>query len=340
LKKFIFFLSLVTIFWGTTPKITLAQDIHFSQFYASPLSINPAETGFFNGNWRFTNNYRTQWSAIGIPYQTISGGLDKPFKVNQTSKFGMGAFFVNDNSGASNLNVNKIFVSCNYIFTVDNIHTFGIGVQAGYVLKSFSMTGLSLPSQFNTITGYFDPNLPNNTDSWDENINYTDINAGMNYSLSVNKSKTYFGAALFHINTPVESFLRQDQRLPMRIVFNGGVYFPLKNKLYLNPSFLTMYHKRASDWVFGALFHYVFTEPGVFDKIFAGAHARYSLNNIDAVIFTGGLSVYGFDIGVSYDVNISALQAATNNKGALEISLIYKNISKTLNTITLPCDRY
>jgi len=340
LKKLIFFLSTIPAFWIITHKTIVAQDIHFSQYYASPLFLNPGETGLVNANWRFTNNYRTQWAAIGIPYQTISAGFDKPLKLSQNSKFGIGAFFVNDNSGASNLSVNKILVSCSYIFTVDNIHSFGIGIQAGYVLKSFSMNDISLPSQFNTTTGFYDPNLPNNMDSWDENINYTDVNAGIAYSASFNKSRAYLGASLFHINTPVESFLHQDDRLPMRLALNGGVYFPLKNKLYLNPSFLTMYHKRASDWVFGALFYYVFETPGIFDNIFAGAHTRYSLNNFDALIFTGGVNMYGFDIGVSYDVNISALQAATNNRGALEISIVYKNISRTLNTITLPCDRY
>ncbi|MCI5059058.1 MAG: hypothetical protein MRY83_23295, partial [Flavobacteriales bacterium] len=28
-----------------------AQDIHFSQFNNSPLSLNPAETGNFKGDW-------------------------------------------------------------------------------------------------------------------------------------------------------------------------------------------------------------------------------------------------------------------------------------------------
>ena len=29
-----------------------AQDNHFSQYYASPLSLNPATTGHFEGDWR------------------------------------------------------------------------------------------------------------------------------------------------------------------------------------------------------------------------------------------------------------------------------------------------
>ena len=46
------------------------QDIHFSQFYSSPLTLNPAYTGNYEGNWRVMSNYRTQWSAIAEPYKT------------------------------------------------------------------------------------------------------------------------------------------------------------------------------------------------------------------------------------------------------------------------------
>ena len=38
-----------------------AQDIHFSQFYASPLTLNPAMTGFVNGDCRAGVIYRNQW---------------------------------------------------------------------------------------------------------------------------------------------------------------------------------------------------------------------------------------------------------------------------------------
>ncbi|HNM24595.1 MAG TPA: type IX secretion system membrane protein PorP/SprF, partial [Saprospiraceae bacterium] len=41
-----------------------AQDIHFSQFYMSPLNLNPAMTGVMNCNHRIVANYRNQWSSI------------------------------------------------------------------------------------------------------------------------------------------------------------------------------------------------------------------------------------------------------------------------------------
>jgi len=340
LKKFTFLLAVVVSVTALSLQTVVAQDIHFSQFYASPMSLNPAETGFFDGNWRFTNNYRTQWSAIGIPYKTISAGFDKPFKLKKDSKIGLGVFFVNDNSGASNLTVNKLFLSGNYIFTVDDTHTFGLAVQLGYIVKSFTLNGLTVPSQFNTISGFYDPNLPNNVNTWDENINYADFNAGVNYSGKFGKYTPYGGIGIFHITNPTESFLRAEDKLPMRIVFNAGAIIPIKENIYLKPNLLTMYHKRAGDWVLGTLGYYLLPEQNMIDKAFAGVHTRYSFNNFDSMIFTGGVGLYGFDVGISYDVNISSLKVATNSRGAFEISIIYKNITQSLTRVALPCDRY
>ena len=53
-----------------------AQDIHFSQFYFSPLSLNPANTGNYKGDYRLFGNYRSQWRDISKAYNTFSAGGD------------------------------------------------------------------------------------------------------------------------------------------------------------------------------------------------------------------------------------------------------------------------
>ena len=54
------------------PTSAHAQDIHFSQFYASPLTLNPSLTGNFDGLMRFGGNYRNQWASVSVPYSTAS----------------------------------------------------------------------------------------------------------------------------------------------------------------------------------------------------------------------------------------------------------------------------
>jgi hypothetical protein len=71
-----------------------AQDIHFSQFYVSPLLQNPANAGYFNCNYRFTAIYRSQWNSITVPYKTFAGSYDMRFVPKRSSNkdiFGVGA---------------------------------------------------------------------------------------------------------------------------------------------------------------------------------------------------------------------------------------------------------
>ncbi|MEO6357893.1 MAG: type IX secretion system membrane protein PorP/SprF, partial [Ferruginibacter sp.] len=48
------------------------QDIHFSQFFETPLLRNPALGGLFSGDIRLQSVYRTQWQSVTVPYQTVS----------------------------------------------------------------------------------------------------------------------------------------------------------------------------------------------------------------------------------------------------------------------------
>ena len=53
-----------------------AQDPHFSQFFSSPLTLNPAFTGKFSGTWRLAANNRDQWPSIPKAYVTTSASFD------------------------------------------------------------------------------------------------------------------------------------------------------------------------------------------------------------------------------------------------------------------------
>ncbi|HMZ89019.1 MAG TPA: type IX secretion system membrane protein PorP/SprF, partial [Chitinophagales bacterium] len=64
----------VVAFWicCLCASVTYAQDIHFSQFFAAPILVNPANTGNFIGSARIGLNYRDQWGSVTIPYRTFS----------------------------------------------------------------------------------------------------------------------------------------------------------------------------------------------------------------------------------------------------------------------------
>ena len=47
-----------------------AQDPSFSQFFSSPLNINPSLTANINADWRAIANFRDQWISPASPYAT------------------------------------------------------------------------------------------------------------------------------------------------------------------------------------------------------------------------------------------------------------------------------
>jgi hypothetical protein len=53
-----------------------AQDPHFSQFFSSPLTLNPAFTGKFFGAYRVMGNYRNQWPTINNAFTTATFAAD------------------------------------------------------------------------------------------------------------------------------------------------------------------------------------------------------------------------------------------------------------------------
>ncbi len=316
-----------------------AQDIHFSQFIYSPLSLNPAHTGNFDGNWRFSNNYRNQWSSVGIPFQTISAGFDKPFRTRR-GYVALGFLFLNDRSGSAALHINKAGVSFAYHFRLKPGHYLGFGIQGLYAVQQFSLQDLTFPSQFNNLTGVYDASLPNDINQWDENVNYPDINVGVEYRKNDGKMKPFGGVALFHANKPKVSFLREDNTLNMRVAGNAGINMMLKENLYVEPRLLCMYQKQASDFVAMAEFGYLFPLKSTVERVYVGAGLRTALTGYDALILSGGIGVYHFLVGISYDVNISNLARVSNLRGGFEVTIVYKDIVKTLNQITIPCDRY
>src|SRR6476661_4653927 len=95
-----------------------AQDLHFSQFFNSPLVTNPANTGFIpEGDYRLGVNYRNQWASItAFPYKTMSAFGDVQVMPNQenTGWLGVGGLILRDVAGTGSLTSTKIYGSVAY----------------------------------------------------------------------------------------------------------------------------------------------------------------------------------------------------------------------------------
>jgi type IX secretion system PorP/SprF family membrane protein len=316
----------------------LSQDIHFSQFYASPHTLNPAETGNYDGDWRIMNNHRRQWAAITPPYSTTTIGYDKQF-YRSNDKISAGGIFINDKSGDGKLLVNKFFLSGAYHKQFGG-HNLSAGLQAGYVMKSFSAQALSFPDQWNSNNGQFDTSLPTGDNSLSQQSNYADFNAGVLWGTKMNSFEPYAGISFFHLSSPKETFLNGNEKISIRQNFHGGAKIILNEKFYLQPDFQFIGQKKANNMLSGFNIGYVLPDSETIKTIYGGTFFRNGISrNSDAFIITSGLKYKNFLLGLSYDINISDLKLATRNKGAIEFSLIYIAPSSLLNKITVPCER-
>src|ERR1700742_3327464 len=84
-----------------------AQDPAFSQFFASPLTLNPALTGKFNGGLRVAGNYGNQWPAINNAFIASTVPGDAPILANKlpvNDTWGIGLIAMNDKTASGILN--------------------------------------------------------------------------------------------------------------------------------------------------------------------------------------------------------------------------------------------
>lgn len=316
-----------------------AQDIHFSQYYLSPLTLNPANTGNYKGDYRFFGNYRSQWRDIDKAYNTFSiGGDVNLYPFNQQVSGGL--LFLNDRSGG-NLVVNKIFPSAAVHKKIAgfNLHA---GIQPGIVIKYIDFYAHSFPEQLNWNTGTFDNTLPNTETNVNPRRTYLDVNTGFAVNRRFGKFEPEFGLAYFHLNKPKETFLGASNRLKIRQLYNFGLTYYINETFNVKGYSMCGYTTKASDWVSGINLEYVFSKNVFFtNSIFAGAMWRDGLKrNTDAAIATVGLNYTNYTIGFSYDVTRSQLKTAVDNKGAFEIAFIYKGKNTRLSKKAIPCERY
>src|SRR5436190_20001483 len=84
-----------------------AQDLHFSQFFNSPLTTNPANTGFIpDADYRIGANYRNQYSTVmTVPYKTMSIFGDAQVLRDRIENgwVGLGGVILRDVAGSGNL---------------------------------------------------------------------------------------------------------------------------------------------------------------------------------------------------------------------------------------------
>lgn len=325
MKKILLLLASAVVCFGAS-----AQDTHFSQYYYSPLTMNPALTGNIEGTWRVGINYRNQWGSISAPsvYATPSAFADfRAFSGRFSGNaLGIGLMLLTDKAGDGQLTTTSAMLSLAYHQALDNSGNFHMsaGGMAGWTQKGIDLTKLDFYDEF-TGTG-FRPGFASMDPVQNNAFAYTDVAGGIAFTgLISDYSRISLGASIAHLSKPEESFYQGADnpvnQLGALYTAHAAATIGLNNKVYFFPSALYHLQSSAQEMVAGTSvgFNISPSRYKIGTIIYGGA--QYRVN--DAVIPTVGFMMNGLQFGVSYDITVSDLNTANSGQGGFEVALVY-----------------
>lgn len=314
-----------------------AQDIHFSQFYLSPLNLNPALTGLMNCNKRLVGNYRSQWASVlrDKAYSTFSASYDQKIPVGRYDYFGIGGTLWRDKAGSLEFGSMQARLSFSYSKKMGGYRKKSnylvIGADAGVTQRSIDFTNAQWGAQNDN--GVFNPAFNSLETTFNrDNFVFADMAAGLLwFFVNGDQSNYYLGGAYHHINRANQSFVQNNlEPLYSRFTIHGGGEFKTSDRFGLVPGAIVMLQGPSMEINAGTSFKYFLgTNKALQQAVQFGIWGRYAHkleteNHFDAIVLSTRFDYDQFSIGFSYDVNVSSLTPASNSNGAFEFSIVYK----------------
>jgi type IX secretion system PorP/SprF family membrane protein len=310
-----FFLILI----GCSPSI-YSQSVAMSQYWATPLDVNPALAGISYGP-RASVNYRNQWPSLGSGFNggfvTYMAGVDGYI---QKAHSGIGVLYTGDYVAGGLLQSNKITVSYALQIKLSRKVGMRIGLEGSFIQQHINWAGLQFYDMINPYTGFVDANLqpnptqeqaPQKLDSY-----HGDAGAGILFF----SDKIYGGFSIRNLLQPNQSFYANSSaNTPFRMVGHFGSNFDIKHRrnyrynIFVSPNVLIANQGKDVQANAGIM-------AGV-SVVYFGGWFRYAFQNPDAFILVMGIKKGKFKLGYSYDITVSRLAGRTG--GSHELSLVF-----------------
>ena len=318
-----------------------AQDPSFSQFFSSPLNINPALTANINADWRLISNFRDQWIGPASPFVTGTVSYDSKIMQNkipnvetENNIMGIGGMLMFDYAMSGI--VKSTYASFNLSYNIklsetdNNKHRIGLGFGAIYGRRHVDFSRVDFEEQF---TGFgFNRSLPTGETALSNMKPYFSASAGIVYSYSTPKSNFDVGVAGFHLNKPRQTFLEDEHMyLAMRKVAHANFETFINERVIFNTNAIYQFQLEANYFSAGAALGYYLGDAA--ESILTAGLWYWSKN---AIIPYLGLAYKKAQFGISYDLTTSKLNQATKKPNTWELSLILRGIKKPSGVIPCP----
>jgi len=322
---------------------SVAQDLHFAQTAQTPLFINPAAAGVFDGWERAIVNHRNQWLGGGTQFMTTAIAVDMNlFKEDLylAPYLGLGVVLFNDVGGDSKFGNQSGSVTVSGVIPMGEAHTLSAGIQGGFGQRKADLSNVTFMNQWNGAG--FDPSILSGEANTLTSFTYLDASGGVYYVFDGGQStfarnnnfKLQLGVAGFHLNRPKLKYVNgvADDRLFRKFVAHAAVVADIPGSDFaIDGSVVQFLQGGHYETLIGMMLRYRFEDAtkvtGNTQDAFLGfgLYGRMS----DAIIPSVMINWRGFQFGVSYDVTLSALRQAYRG-GSLEFSLSYTNLDHSL----------
>ncbi len=322
----------------------LGQDLHFTQYNMSPLTLNPALTGNYLGSYRVGGIYRNQWASIIPAFSTPSFYVDAPiitgFRKNDW--IGVGVVVVSDKAGTAKLGRTAFLGSVAYHLGLNKkaSSVLTLGLQGGRQNRSLSLQGndkIKLTDELESAN----PIQSSDRNLGQDGLGYFDINAGLTLKSQLNKQMNMvIGFAMNHINKPKYAFDQagsDDQtRLAHRFVGHGEFNVDLNNTWSVSPSFLYQTIAGQDEMALQGMGGYKL--KGTKNKIKLNFGLGYRLRDAAEILI--GMDYNDIKVGFAWDANTSGVTSKFNGGYEIAASYIGKIYKKPKVNTVIFCPRF
>lgn len=289
-----------------------AQDPRLGQYFASPMTLNPALIGKTVTDWRLLSSYRSQWQGQGTqPFTTtgisleknISGGSDKNI-------LAIGLLFLSDASNGGLLKNNYLAFGAAYHNALDaeGRHLFGGGLTVNYANRILDAAKFQFQSQFGS--GGFQPNVASNDGVVIPKRSYIDVNAGLTYSYRGDRSGLYTGISYFHAAKPKDgAYANTAYQVEPRLGIQAGYQLLIGEQGHaMNISAIWEQQGEYRQVTTGLLYKITVPESQLkLQSVNLGAWYRFG-NTLYPYV---GFEAHNWLLGVSYDIMTSKMATST-----------------------------
>ncbi len=290
----------------------------------SPLWLNPALTGAFEGTARIGGIYRGQWytlDGINTPSLYVDAPIIQGFR--EQDWVGVGLLFVQDNASQFDLQTGWQGLSASYHFAFDKERTSVLTLGGQYTRTSVSIdpgNSLILEETIDVALGGGGQVSPTELGMGEMNTDYTDFSGGLMFRTNLTDSNALeLGVALYHLTSPENQLLT-----------GGGSQAERSSTLHAHAR---LGYQLSDKWRF---------LPSVFFQSSAGTNSasiqawmgrrikpdvqlRFGLGyrTGDAGKVLLGIDYKDLRAALAYDVTLSDASSIVDNQGAFELSAYY-----------------